>query len=211
MAEMPIVNIQRKEVDRVDLPDGAFDYPVKRHLLYEAVRHYLASGRAGTHKVKTRVEVRGGGRKPWRQKGTGRARVGSIRSPLWRGGGTVHGPGLRDYGFAFPKKARRRALASALSAKRRDEQLVLIDDWSAFDSHKTKEVVGKVRNDLGLTGKVLLVYDGDLNRNLELGTRNHPEIATVRALQLHAYHVLDHDCVVMSRAAAEQLGEVLTR
>jgi large subunit ribosomal protein L4 len=211
MAEMPIVNIQRKEVGKVDLPDGAFDYPHKRHLVYEAVRHYLATGRAGTHKVKSRVEVRGGGRKPWRQKGTGRARAGTIRSPLWKGGGIVHGPTPRDYGYAFPKKARRRALASALSTKRRDDQLMVIDDWSSFDTHKTKDVVGKVRGDLGLEGKVLLVYDGEVNPNLELGTRNHPELAAVRALQLHAYHVLDHDTVVMSRAAAEQLGEVLTR
>lgn len=211
MADMPIVNLQKNEVGRVELPDGAFDYPEKRHLVYEAVRHYLATGRAGTHKVKNRVEVSGGGRKPWRQKGTGRARAGTIRSPLWKGGGTVHGPQPRDYGFRLPKKARRRALASALSSKRRDEQLVVIEDWSAFDTHKTKDVTRKVRQELGLEGKVLLVYDGDVNPSLELGTRNHPELAAVRALQLHAYHVLDHDVVVMSRAAAEQLGEVLTR
>lgn len=211
MPEIAVVNMKREEVGRVELPEKAFDYPEKRHLVYEAVRHFLAVGRSGTHKAKNRVEVRGGGKKPWRQKGTGRARVGTIRSPLWKGGGVVHGPQPRDYGYHFPKRARRRALASALSAKVREDRLVVVDEFSGFDAPKTKLVASKVRDELKLDGKVLLVYDGDENRNLELGTRNHTQISAIRVLQLHAYDVLNYETVVISRAAAEQLGEVLTR
>lgn len=209
MAEFKVVDMSSKKVGEVQLPDEAFDYPFNRHLVYEAVRHYLATGRAGTHKVKNRVEVRGGGRKPWRQKGTGRARVGSIRSPLWRKGGTVHGPVPRDYSYRFPKRARRRALAAALSEKLRQDGLVVVDALQLPD-HKTRTLVGAVREGLKLTGKTLLVYDGE-NNNLELAARNNPRLASVRALQLHAYHVLDCETVVLTRAAAEQLGEVLSR
>ncbi|UCF68421.1 MAG: 50S ribosomal protein L4 [Acidobacteriota bacterium] len=209
MAEISVVNMKREQVASIDLPDGAYDYPTKRHLLYEAVRHYLACGRRGTHKAKNRVDVRGGGRKPWRQKGTGRSRHGSIRSPLWRSGGVAHGPLPRDYSYRFPKQARRRALASALSDKRREGALLVIDELQ-LDTPKTKALAGFVRDGLGLKGKTLLVYDGE-NGNLELASRNHPALAAVRALQLHAFHVLDCETLVMSRAAAEQLGEVLSR
>jgi large subunit ribosomal protein L4 len=209
MPEVKVHNLRREEVGAVDLPEGAYDYPYKRHLLYEAVRHYLAVGRAGTHKAKNRVDVRGGGRKPWRQKGTGRARVGSIRSPLWRGGGTIHGPLPRDYSYRFPKKARRRALASALSDKLREGQLIVVDEWQ-LEQPKTKALVGLVRGELKIEGKVLLVHEGG-SEAFERAARNHPEIGFIRAMQLHAYHVLDHETLVMSRAAAEQLGEVLTR
>ena len=127
MAEIKVINAKRRKVGTVDLPDAAFDYPFKRHLVHESVHHYRAGGRAGTHKVKNRVEVSGGGRKPYRQKGTGRARAGSTRSPLWRKGGTVHGPRPRDYSYRFPKGARRRALASTLSEKLRQDALVVIN------------------------------------------------------------------------------------
>jgi len=209
MAEMPVSNLKREPVGSIELPDQVYDYPFKRHLVYEAVRHYLACGRSGTHKTKNRVEVSGGGRKPWRQKGTGRARAGSTRSPLWRKGGTVHGPRPRDYSYAFPRKARRRALAAALSAKRREGALLIVDELT-IEEPKTKVLARLVRDALGVEGKTLLVFDGE-NRNLELAARNHPELAALRALQLHAYHVLDCDALVMSRAAAEQLGEVLAR
>ncbi|RMG48143.1 MAG: 50S ribosomal protein L4 [Acidobacteria bacterium] len=209
MAEITVKNLRLEDVGSVDLPDAVYDYPFKRHLVYEAVRHYLACGRRGTHKTKNRVEVSGGGRKPWRQKGTGRARVGSIRSPLWRKGGTVHGPQPRDYSYAFPRRARRRALAAALSEKRREGALLVVDRL-AIEEPKTKVLAGLVRDGLKAKGKTLLVYDGE-NRNIELAARNHPQLAALRALQLHAYHVLDCDTLVMSRAAAEQLGEVLAR
>ncbi len=209
MAEMSIINMKREAIGSVELPDAAYDYPLKRHLLYEAVRHYLAVGRAGTHKAKNRVEVSGGGKKPWRQKGTGRARSGSTRSPIWKGGGVVHGPRPRDYSYRFPRKARARALASALSEKRREEKLLLVDAW-AIETPKTKQLAQLVRTQLGLEGKVLLVFDGE-NEALELAARNHPQIGAIRALQLHCYDVLNFDTVVMSKAAAEQLGEVLDR
>ncbi|MDH3284190.1 MAG: 50S ribosomal protein L4 [Acidobacteriota bacterium] len=209
MAELTVVNLKRKKVGSVDLPDQAFDYPLNRHLIYESVRHYRACSRAGTHNTKNRVEVRGGGRKPWRQKGTGRARAGSIRSPLWRKGGVVHGPRPRDYSYRFPKKARQRALASALSEKLRQKGIVVVEELKISD-HKTKTLVTAVRKGLKLPGKTMLVYDGD-NSNLELASRNDPQLASVRALQLHAYHVLDCDALVMTRAAAEQIAEVLGR
>ncbi len=210
MPEVSVYNLQNEEVGRVDLPPTAFEVPLKRHLVWEAVRHYLACARRGTHKTKNRVEVSGGGRKPWRQKGTGRARHGSIRSPLWRGGGTVFGPRPRDYSWHFPKKARRRALASALSEKLREGNLRVVEEITLAEP-KTRRAEELVRRGLGLPGKVLLVYHGDVNEGLERATRNHPAIGAIRALQLHAYHVLDHDTVVLSRAAAEALGEVLSR
>lgn len=209
MPEIAITNIRREAVGSVQLPDAAYAYPLKRHLLYEAVRHYLACARAGTAKTKNRTEVSGGGKKPWKQKGTGRSRHGSTRSPLWRKGGTIFGPVPRDYSYPFPRMARRRALASALSEKLREGKLLLIENLP-LDQPKTQAVAGLVRSQLQLDGKVLLVYDGE-NPNVELATRNHPEIGSVRALQLHPYHVLDFDTIVLSRAAAEQLGEVLSR
>ncbi|MFN7967483.1 MAG: 50S ribosomal protein L4 [Acidobacteriota bacterium] len=209
MANLAVINLKRQEVGKVDLPDAVFAYPDKRHLMFEAVRHFRACARAGTHKAKNRSEISGGGKKPWKQKGTGRARVGSTRSPLWRHGGTIFGPVPRDYSYDFPKKARRRALASALSAKLREARLTVIDAL-ALAQPKTKQLQGLVRQELGLTGKVLVVFDGE-QPNFDRAARNHPQICALRSLQVHAYHVLNSDHVVLSRAAAEQLGEVLGR
>lgn len=210
MAHVTVHDLALREVGTVDLPDTVYDYPYNRHLLYEAVRHYLACARAGTHKVKNRIEVSGGGKKPWKQKGTGRARHGSSRSPLWRKGGTVHGPVPRDYSYRFPRKARRRALASALSTKLREGNLIVVDEVT-LEMPKTKLLAGVVANGLKLPNtKVLVVYDGE-NENVALAARNHPDLAAMRALQLHAYHVLDTEKVVISRAAATSLGEVLAR
>jgi large subunit ribosomal protein L4 len=209
MAQIDVINLRRQAVGRVDLPDTVFGYPEKKHLMYEAVRHYLACARAGTHKTKNRTEVSGGGKKPWKQKHTGRARHGSTRSPLWRHGGTVFGPVPRDYSYDFPKRARRRALASALSSKLRDGQMLVVEALT-LDQPKTKQLQTMVRKDLSLVGKVLLVFSGD-STDFERASRNHPEISAVRALNAHAYHVLDHDVVVISKDAAQQLGEVLAR
>mgnify|MGYP006267127059 CR=1 FL=1 len=209
MADIAVVNTKREEVGRVSLPDAVFGRPFNRHLVYEAVRAYLASARRGTHATKNRVDVSGGGKKPWKQKGTGRSRHGSTRSPLWRHGGTIFGPVPRDYSYDLPKRARRRALASALSDKLRGGKFLVVDGIE-FEQPKTKALQVLVQTDLGLAGKVLVVFDGE-NQAIELAARNHPQIGAVRAMQLHAYHVLDHDTVVMSRAAAEQLGEVLSR
>ena len=209
MLEVSVLNIKREEVGKLTLPDAVFARPFNRHLLYEAVRCYLACARRGTHKTKNRVEVSGGGKKLWKQKGTGRARMGSNRSPLWRHGGTIFGPVPRDYSYALPKRARRVALASALSDKVSGGNLMVVDGLP-FTEPKTKLLAGLVQKDLGLTGKVLVVFDGE-NEALELAARNHPRIDAVRALQVHAYHVLDHETVLISRAAVEQLGEVLSR
>ncbi len=209
MAEVAVINRKREEVGKINLPDAVFARPFKRHLLHEAVRAYLATARRGTHATKNRADVSGGGKKPWKQKGTGRSRHGSTRSPLWRKGGTIFGPQPRDYSYAIPKRARRVALASALSDKLRTEKLLVLDQV-ALDEPKTKQIVGLVQTDLGLGGKVLVVFDGE-NQKAELAARNHPQIGAIRALQLHALHVLNHDTVVISRAAAEQLGEVLAK
>jgi large subunit ribosomal protein L4 len=209
MADVAVLNAKRQEVARLTLPDAVYGREFNRHLLYESVRAYLASARAGTHSTKNRVDVSGGGKKPWKQKGTGRSRHGSTRSPLWRHGGTVFGPQPRDYSYAIPKRARRVALATALSDKLRAGKLVVVDAVS-FAEPKTKNLQTLVQKDLGIAGKTLVVFDGE-NPALELAARNHPRIGAVRALQLHPYHVLDVDTVVISRAAAEQLGEVLGR
>lgn len=209
MPQVEVINAQRQAVGQIELPDAVYARPFNRHLVYEAVRAYLASARRGTHKAKNRMEVSGGGKKPWKQKGTGRSRHGSTRSPLWRHGGIVFGPVPRDYSYDLPKKARRGALATALSDKLREGKLFVLEQI-AFEEAKTQKLAGLVQKDLQLSGKVLLVFDGECPA-LELASRNHPEIDALRVLNVHAYHVLDHDTVVISRAAAEQLGEVLSR
>src|ERR1700690_1409441 len=169
---MPVVdvrNLEGKTVGQVELSDEVFAARVNPHLLHETVRHYLNKARAGTHKTKDKGEVSGAGRKLWRQKGSPRARIGSIRSPLWRHGGTVHGPRPRSYEYALPKKMLLGALRSALSAKLAEEKLTIVDAWS-LDTHKTKTL----RNALGKLNAektALLVAYGD-NRNLELASRN---------------------------------------
>ena len=169
---MPVVdvkNLDGKTIGQLDLADDVFGAKVNAHLLHEAVRHQLAGERAGTHKTKDKSEVSGAGRKLWRQKGTGRARVGSIRSPLWRHGGTVHGPKPRDYSYALPKKMLLGALRSALSAKFAEQKLTVVDEWS-LETPKTKAlavILGKLNH----TKSALLVAYGE-NRNLELASRN---------------------------------------
>src|SRR5271155_986060 len=169
---MPVVdvkNLEGKKVGQIELADDVFAVKVNPHLLHEAVRHHLAGERAGTHKTKDKSEVSGSGKKLWKQKGTGRARVGSIRSPLWRHGGTVHGPKPRDYSYALPKKMLLGALRSALSAKFAEQKLTVVDEWS-LETPKTKAlavILGKLNH----TKSALLVAYGE-NRNLELASRN---------------------------------------
>src|SRR5271169_1769915 len=169
---MPVVdvkNLEGKKIGTVELADDVFSAKVNANLLHESVRHYLAGQRAGTHKTKDKSEVSGAGRKLWKQKGTGRARVGSIRSPLWRHGGTVHGPKPRDYSYALPKKMVLGALRSALSAKLAQAKLAVVDAWS-LETHKSKNLrlaLGKLNGHK----TALLVTYGE-NRNLELASRN---------------------------------------
>lgn len=207
MAQVTIRTLKNTTVRPLDLPPSVFDYSMRPHLLYEAVCHYRAKGRAGTHATKNRVDVSGGGRKPWKQKKTGRARVGSIRSPLWRGGGTVQGPHPRDYDFAFPPRMRRNALRSALSDKARSGGLLVVDALHPA-SHRTRDLRDSLAG-LGLGDAKVLLVDTDLDRNLALAAANLPRVAARRALALHAYDILDHDTVVLSVPAVERLTEWL--
>lgn len=209
MAELAVRNWKNETLRSVELDPAVFDYPLKRHLLFEAVLAYRAAGRAGTHKVKNRIEVSGGTRKLWNQKHTGRARMGDNRSPLWRHGGTVHGPVPRDYSWSFPKRMRRNALRSALAQKVREGKLVCLENLD-LPTHRTRELERAVAQDLGIAGRTLLVPLGQ-TRNLDLAARNNPRFTAVRALGLSVVDLLNHDTVVMAEDALRRLGEVLGR
>ena len=204
--KITVKNLENKKVKELDLPEEIFSYPYKQHLIHIAVQAFLAGLRAGTHKTKTRSEVSGAGKKLWKQKGTGRARVGSIRSPLWRKGGTVHGPVPRDYSKDLSVGEKKNALKSALSRKVKDEQLIILETLSV-PSHKTKELAA-ILDKVGVAGKVLLVDTRD-NENLALASRNNPGLKTVDALGVNVYDVVDRPFVVMSEQALGRLVEVL--
>jgi len=206
---MPVVDVfdlNNQKVGELELADAVFGAEVNEDLLYEAVRHFQASQRAGTHKTKTRREVAGSGKKLWKQKGTGRARMGSIRSPLWRHGGTVHGPVPRDYSYKLPRKMVLGALRSALSAKLRDGELKIIQAFK-LDDHKTKNVAAALKT-LEITRKVLVV-DNDGDRNFSLGARNLKEVTVLPSREVTAFHLIGHDRVLMSETAARKLSEAL--
>jgi large subunit ribosomal protein L4 len=194
------------KVGEIELSDTVFAAPVKDALLYEAVRHHLAGTRRGTVKTKVRSEVSGSGKKLWRQKGTGRARIGSIRSPLWRHGGTIHGPQPRDYSYKLPKKMILGALRSALTAKLRDGQLKVVQAFT-FADHKTKSV-RETLNRLEVTKTALLV-DNSEERNLLLGCRNLPGVTLVLSREVNVYDLLGHERVLISADAARKLSEAL--
>ena len=206
MPSVPIIDLNNKEVGSLDLADAVFGAPVNEALIYEAVRWQLACERAGTHKTKVRREVQGSGKKLWRQKGTGRARMGSIRSPLWRHGGTAHGPQPRDYSYKLPKKMQLGALRSALSAKVRDGELFVVQAFEIAD-HKTK-TMKDVLCRLGFVKSALLVEAGE-NRNLTLGARNLTGVKLVGTRDVNVYDLLGHQRVLLSEAAARKLSEAL--
>ena len=206
---MPVVevkNLNNKKVSTLELHEEVFAVKVKQALLHEAVRHYLASQRRGTHKTKTKGDVRGSGRKPWRQKGTGRARVGSIRSPLWRHGGTTQGPQPRDYSYSLLRKVLLGALRGALTAKFEEKKMIVVDKLE-LENHKTK-VLRTVLGKLGAE-KSLLIVEAEGNANLERASRNLPRVKLVATQQVHPYHVLAHDRVLFSRAAVEKLQQAI--
>jgi large subunit ribosomal protein L4 len=208
MPTVDVVDLNNQKVGEVELADAVFGADVNEALLYEAVRHYLAGKRAGTHKTKTRHEVAGSGKKLWKQKGTGRARMGSVRSPLWRHGGTVHGPVPRDYSYKLPRKMQLGALRSALTAKLRDGDLRIVSAFALAD-HKTKNFA----NTLGkfeATKKVLLVEAAE-NRNLELSARNIEGVELVRSHEVHPYHLLGAQRILLTQAAATKLSETLAK
>ena len=202
MPVVDVVNLDGKKVGEVELADAVFGAKVNPHLLHEASRWYLNGLRRGTHKVKEKSEVSGAGRKLWKQKGTGRARVGSIRSPLWRHGGTVHGPRPRSYSYAMPKKMLLGALRSALSAKLADAKLTIVDGWQ-LESHKTQSLVSTLEK-LSFTKSALLVAHGE-NRNLELASRNLVGVKLSAPNALQPYEVLKHDRLVLSKDAVARL------
>jgi large subunit ribosomal protein L4 len=208
MPTVDVVDLNNQKVGEVELADSVFGAEVNQDLLYESVRHYLAGTRAGTHKVKTRHEVAGSGKKLWKQKGTGRARMGSVRSPIWRHGGTVHGPVPRDYSYKLPRKMQLGALRSALSAKLRDGELRVISALQLAD-HKTKSFT-KTLAALDATKKVLLV-ETEENRNLDLSARNLPGVIVVRTHEVHPYQLLDATRVLLTQAAATKLSETLAK
>lgn len=211
MPTVDVVDLNNQKVGELALNDSVFAAEVNESLLYEAVRNYMACQRRGTAKTKVRREVSGSGKKLWRQKGTGRARMGSIRSPLWRHGGTVHGPQPRDYSYKLPKKMAAGALRSALTAKLRDGDLKVVSEFS-FPDHKTRSVRTALAALQALQPKkqsrVLVVEAGE-NRNLTLGSRNLEGVTLVGSRDLSAYHLLGHSTVLVSEAAAKKLSEGL--
>ena len=208
MPSVEVVDLNNQVVSSVELADEVFAAPVNEHLLYEAVRHSQAGERRGTAKTKTRHEVSGSGKKLWRQKGTGRARMGSIRSPLWRHGGTTHGPQPRDYSYRLPRKMLLGALRSALSAKLRDGELKVVQEFSLPD-HKSK-AMRAVLTQLEATHTVLLVNNGE-NRNLQLGSRNLKGVTLVESMAVTVYDLLRHNRVLVSESAAKKLSEALAK
>mgnify|MGYP001592364658 CR=1 FL=1 len=204
--KITVRNLENKKVRELDLPAEIFSYPYKQHLIHTAVQAFLAGLRSGTHKTKTRSEVSGAGKKLWKQKGTGRARVGSIRSPLWRKGGTVHGPVPRDYSQDLSVGEKKNALKSALSRKAKDEKLIVLENL-AVPSSKTKELV-TILAKVGVDGKALIV-DARGNENLALASRNNPRLKTVDALGVNVYDVVDRSFIVLSEQALGRLVEVL--
>ncbi len=208
MAEIDVRNLANEVVDKIQVSDEVFKAELNGPLIWEAVRHYEDSLRAGTAATKTRGVVSGSGKKLWRQKGTGRARIGSIRSPIWRHGGTVHGPQPREYAFAFPRKKIRGALRSALSAKLTENSITVVDTFN-LEGHRTKDF-RKVLEGLGGTGKVLLVCSGQ-NRNLELSSRNLPGVKLVPGTGVNIKDVVNSSRLIFSKDAILQVQEVLSR
>ncbi|MGI6712040.1 MAG: 50S ribosomal protein L4 [Bacillota bacterium] len=205
MPKVTVYNMQGDQVGELDLHDDVFAAKVNQALLHEAVTVYRASLRQGTHATKTRSMVSGGGKKPWRQKGTGRARVGSIRSPIWKGGGIVFGPQPRKYGVKMVKKARRLALKSALSDKVNQGNMIVLDELKMSEP-KTKEIV-KMLNAINAQN-ALVVVDAP-NENVEKSARNIPGVQSVQATGINVYNILAHDKLIMTKKAVAKVEEVL--
>ncbi|PIE01529.1 MAG: 50S ribosomal protein L4 [Acidobacteria bacterium] len=208
MANVKVYSFENKEVGELELADKVFKAPVNRHLMWEAVNHFLAVRRDGTASTKVRSEVAGSGAKMWKQKGTGRARVGDGQTPKWRGGGTVHGPKPRSYAYPFPKKKRRGAIRSALSLKLNEGSLKIIDSFG-LESHKTRHFIEQLNN-LGLNKKVLLVGTRD-DSNLVAASRNIPSVKFTPSLSINIHDLLKYDNVLISEAAVKEIQEVLSK
>ncbi|HHT05464.1 MAG TPA: 50S ribosomal protein L4 [Hydrogenispora sp.] len=207
MPILPVYNMDGKQVGEMNLADTVFATNINQHLLHQAVVMQLASRRLGTAKAKTRSEVRGGGAKPWRQKGTGRARHGSRRSPLWVGGGVVFPPQPRAYGFRMPKKAWRQALRSALAAKVKDEKLIVLEELK-FEAPKTKAAL-KVLNNLNVANAKTLVVLAEKDENVTKSLRNLPGVSSMNTDGLNVYDILLHDHLLLTKEAVGRIEEAL--
>jgi len=205
MLKVKVRNMQNAEVAEMELPESIFAYPLNEHLIYEAVKSFNANQRQGNACTKTRAEVSGSGKKLWRQKGTGRARMGSIRSPLWRKGGTTFGPRPRDYSYDLPKKSRRAAIKSVLSEKMRNDRIVIIDQVK-LDSLKTRETLAVLK---GFEYEKLLIVDRKENTELMLSTRNIPHIKAIDVREMNIYDSLKYTHIMLSTDAVQRLMEVL--
>ena len=204
MANVAVYNIEGKEVGTMELNDAVFGVEVNEHLVHMAVVSQLANKRQGTQKAKTRSEVSGGGRKPWRQKGTGHARQGSTRAPQWTGGGVVFAPVPRDYSFKMNKKEKRAALKSALSAKVEEKKFIVIDEIN-LDEIKTKSIVNMLK---GLDVSKALVVLEDGNTKAEISARNIADVKTAKTNTINVYDILKYNTVVATKAAVEAIEEV---
>jgi large subunit ribosomal protein L4 len=204
---LPVMSQTRAKVGEIQVPAAVVGGPVREHLLHAVVRSQLASRRAGTAATKTKGFVSGGGKKPWRQKGTGRARAGSIRSPLWAGGGTIFGPQPRDYSYRLPKTARRAALRDALASRHAESSLLVVDALTLAEA-KTKRMAECLRG-LGLEGATVLVVLAGPDQNVERAARNLPGVKVILARGLNVYDVLAHAKLLVTRAGLEELSRRL--
>ena len=204
MAKVSVYNMEGKEVDTIELDDAIFGVEVNEHLIHMAVVQNLAAKRQGTQKAKTRSEVRGGGRKPWRQKGTGHARQGSIRAPQWTGGGVVFAPTPRDYSFKMNKKEKRAALKSALASKVNEEKIVIVDDLK-LDEIKTKNFVN-VMNNLKVDKALVVLADND--KNVVASAKNVPTVKTASTETINVYDILKYNTLVLTKDAVKNIQEV---
>lgn len=199
--KIDVINLERQKIAEIEVADYLFQEPAKPHLVYEAVRNLLAGRRKGTAATKERSFVSGGGRKPWRQKGTGRARAGSIRSPLWRGGGTIFGPHPRDYAYRLPKKVRQAALRSVIAYKFRENKLLVVDSWP-IEEAKTKKFVGLLNN-LGV--KNVLIVTAGKDEKLQKSANNIPGVQVAELAGLNIHDILRHEHLIFSPASLQEL------
>ena len=204
MANVSVYNMEGKQIDTIELNDAVFGVEVNEHLVHMAVVQQLANNRQGTQKAKTRSEVRGGGRKPWRQKGTGHARQGSTRAPQWTGGGVVFAPVPRDYSFKMNRKEKRAALKSALTSRVQENKLVVVDELK-FDEIKTKKFAEVLKN-LNLDKALVVLNEND--ENVVMSAKNIPTVKTTQINTINVYDVLKYNTVVLTKAAAESIEEV---
>ncbi len=211
MATVKVRNLKNKEVGDIELSDAIFGVELNESLIHGAVRNYLANRRQGTSATKTRGNVSGSGRKLWKQKGTGRARIASLRSPLWKGGGNVHGPQPRDWSYKMPKKMRRGALRSALSERLREGNLIVLEDF-AFANPKTREFLS-VMSELGFTDKKkttkCLIVDSLDNANLILASRNVQKTKVTNGYGLNVYDIIYHEKLLISKSAINEINHLL--